>query len=41
MAKSKNPWMLHLAKFRKEHPNVRGIDAAKQAKKSYKPIKKD
>jgi len=31
-----NPWMIHLAKFRKEHPEFKGISAAKQAKKTYK-----
>lgn len=36
MAKSKNPWMKHLAEYRKEHPNVKGIKASTEAKKTYK-----
>jgi hypothetical protein len=35
MAKSKNPWMIHLAKFRKEHPEFKGVQAAIHARKTY------
>ena len=37
---SKNPWMVHLAKCRKEHPKMGVVDLSKIAKKSYKPMKK-
>jgi len=40
MAKSKNPWMIHLAAVRKANPKVKDVSAlAKLAKKTYKPIK--
>jgi hypothetical protein len=29
------PWMDHLAKFRKAHPNMKPIECAKEAKKTY------
>lgn len=31
-----NPWLMHLAAFRKAHPDVKGKDVTKQAKASYK-----
>lgn len=34
-----NPWMKHLKKWRKEHPNVKGKEAMIRARKSYKPMK--
>jgi hypothetical protein len=34
--KHANPWMKHLASFRKSHPKVKGKQVMKQAKKSYK-----
>jgi hypothetical protein len=38
---AKNPWMVHLAKVRKENPKVKDVAAlAKLAKKTYKPAKK-
>ena len=38
--KTKNPWMIHLAKVRKDNPKIKDVAAlAKLAKKSYKPIK--
>ena len=37
MAKSKNPWLQHLAEVRKENPKVKDVkELAKIAKKSYK-----
>lgn len=36
--KKKNPWMEHLAAFRKSHPNVKGIKASSEAKKTYKKV---
>jgi len=39
--KSKNPWMIHLAKVRMDNPKIKDVGAlAKLAKKTYKPIKK-
>jgi hypothetical protein len=33
----KNPWLVHLAKCRKEHPKIKDVAAiAKLAKASYK-----
>lgn len=41
MAKSKNPWILHLKKVRAANPKIKDVKTlAKLAKKSYKPIKK-
>lgn len=38
--KTKNPWMLHLAKVRKENPKIKDVKKlAKLAKKTYKPVK--
>jgi len=38
--KTKNPWMIHLAKVRKDNPKIKDITLlAKLAKKSYKPNK--
>ena len=35
--KTKNPWMIHLAKVRKDNPKIKDITLlAKMAKKSYK-----
>jgi len=35
--KSKNPWMVHLAKVRKANPKIKNVgELAKLAKKSYK-----
>ena len=36
MARKSNPWMVHLAKFRKAHPNIKFTEAAKEAVKTYK-----
>jgi hypothetical protein len=37
MAKTKNPWLVHLAKVRKANPKVKDVKAlAKLAKKTYK-----
>lgn len=35
-AAGKNPWLIHMAKVRKENPNMKPIDLAKKAKESYK-----
>jgi hypothetical protein len=32
----KNPWMTHLASFRKSHPKLSGKEVMSQAKKTYK-----
>lgn len=38
--KTKNPWMVHLAKIRKENPKITDVaKLAKLAKKTYKPAK--
>jgi len=38
--KSKNPWIAHLAKVRKENPKIKDVaKLAKLAKKSYSPKK--
>ena len=34
-----NPWLKHLAAYRKAHPNVHGADVMKRARASYKPMK--
>ena len=34
--KTSNPWMTHLAQFRKSHPNMSLGDAMQAAKKTYK-----
>ena len=39
MAKSKNPWLEHLAKFRKDNPKLSPVEAMKKAKKTYTPKK--
>ena len=36
MARKPNPWMVHFAKFRKAHPNIKFTEAAKEAVKTYK-----
>jgi hypothetical protein len=37
MVKIKNPWLVHLAKVRKENPKIKDIkELAKIAKKCYK-----
>ena len=39
--KTKNPWMVHLAKVRAANPKIKNVGVlAKLAKKTYKPIKK-
>jgi len=41
MAKKPNQWMIHLAKVRKQHPEVKNVvELAKLAKKTYKPEQK-
>ena len=41
MAKKHNPWMVHLAKVRKLHPNVKDVgQLAKLAKATYHPHQK-
>ena len=35
--KSKNPWLVHLSKFRKENPKMSPVEAMKKARPSYKP----
>jgi hypothetical protein len=35
--KGKNPWMIHLSKFRKEHPKMANTEVMKKARVSYKP----
>jgi len=36
-----NPWLVHLAKCRKENPKIKNVSLiAKLAKKTYKPVKK-
>ena len=38
--KTKNPWLVHLAKIRKENPKIKDVvKLSAIAKKSYKPIK--
>jgi len=40
MAKSKNPWIVHLSKIRAQNPKIKDVKTlAKLAKKSYKPKK--
>ncbi len=40
MVKSKNPWLVHLAKCRKENPKVKDVSKlAKLAKSTYKKKK--
>ena len=34
--KSTNPWMIHLAKFRKAHPELKPVELTKAAAKTYK-----
>ena len=34
--KTKNPWIMHLQKFKKDHPKMSLTDAMKKAKSSYK-----
>lgn len=36
-----NPWFEHVAKFRKENPELSYSEALKQAKKSYMPVIKN
>jgi len=31
-----NPWILHLAKVRKENPKLKPVEVMKAAKKTYK-----
>ena len=38
--KKTNPWLLHVAKFRSEHPELAYKDVLAQAKSSYAPVKK-
>ena len=39
--KTKNPWMIHLAKVRMANPKIKDVGAlAKLAKKTYCPVKK-
>ena len=39
--KKANPWMVHLAKTRKENPTCKSVvKLSKIAKKTYKPVKK-
>jgi hypothetical protein len=41
MAKTKNPWMVHLAKVRKANPKITDVKKLSAlAKKTYVPIKK-
>jgi len=38
--KKKNPWMVHLAKVRKDNPKIKDVvKLSKMAKKTYKCIK--
>lgn len=30
-----NPWILHVKKFKEEHPEVKGAEIMKEAKKTY------
>jgi hypothetical protein len=40
MAKTKNPWIVHLNKVRKENPKIKDVvKLSKLAKKTYKPKK--
>jgi hypothetical protein len=36
MAQKSNPWMEHLKRFRREHPELKGKEAVIAAKKTYK-----
>jgi hypothetical protein len=41
MAKSTNPWILHLKKVRAANPKIKDVSKlAKLAKSTYKPVKK-
>jgi hypothetical protein len=33
-----NPWLKHVAKYRRDHPKSSYSEALKQARKSYKPV---
>ena len=35
-----NKWLEHLKKFRAENPNIEFAQMAKEAKKTYSPVKK-
>jgi hypothetical protein len=34
--KKANPWLVHLKKYKKEHPNKSFTDCMSEAKKTYK-----
>lgn len=36
MKQTKNPWLLHLAKFRKANPKLSVTEVMQKAKKTYK-----
>ena len=33
--KGGNPWLKHLAKFRKEHPDIKGSEVMRMARETY------
>lgn len=37
--KKRNPWLTHVMKYMKEHPNLKLKDVLKQASKTYKRSK--